>query len=110
MAYPPANSWPPFTLWHVEQYPTEANVAPRATVSALKLEGSGVAISGIAGRHAKAANPSRPTTPAAATPSGHRRSFVRVIHRENNEAAFDKFVSLHRQIVRASGLRRRNRG
>jgi hypothetical protein len=94
MAYPPANSWPPFTLWHVEQYPTEARVAPRATTSALKLEGSGVAISGIAGRHANAANPSRPTTPAAAAPSPNRRNFVRVIHREDNEAEFDKFGSL----------------
>jgi hypothetical protein len=94
MAYPPANSWPPFTLWHVEQYPTDANVAPRATVSAPKLEGSGVAISEIAGRHAKAANPSRPTAPAAARPSAHRRNFVRVIHREENEADFDKFGSL----------------
>lgn len=80
-------------LWQVEQYPIEANVAPRATTSALKLEGSGVATSGIVGRQAKAANPSKPTTPAPVANKAHRRS-VRPFIREVNEAAFDTFVSI----------------
>src|SRR5579872_6901506 len=84
-------------LWQVEQYPIEANIAPRATTSGLKLEEAGVATSGSAGRHANAAKPTSPITPAAAASNAQRRTvppFTRAIHREDNEAEFDKFYPL----------------
>jgi hypothetical protein len=91
----------------------EANVAPRATTSGLKLDGAGVEISGSAGRHANTAKPAKPIAPAAAAHNAQRRNvrpFIRVIHREDNEAEFDTFDPLIRRIFRAVGLKARNRG
>src|SRR6202051_5151898 len=73
MGYPPANTFPPFAVWHSAQYPPPASASPFTINSGAKVWGADARMGAIAGRHASA---KKPTTPAAPRATKQITSFL----------------------------------
>src|ERR1700692_492960 len=65
MGYPPANTFPPFAVWHSAQYPPPASASPFTINSGAKVWGADARMGAIAGRHASAKKPTTLAPPSA---------------------------------------------